>query len=87
MVLECGARDFAVSDVALVIAVEEQRLELSQVTLLDWLTAQRTARLRARCSAVHEDEFHVPPPNEKALSPMSLIEASAAQSSGAIMHR
>ena len=77
MVLQCWASDFAVTDVAFVIAVEDKCRKLSQVTLLDWLTAQRTARLRARCSAVHEDEFHVPPPNEKALSPMSLIEATA----------
>ena len=48
--------------VALVIAVGEPRCKFSQVALPDWLAAQRTERLRAGCPAIHQDEFHMPPP-------------------------
>ena len=52
-------------DVALVIAVEEPRHDVSQIALPDWLTAQPTERLRAGCPAIHQDEFHVASPNAK----------------------
>ena len=54
-----------VIDVALLAAVGVPRCDLSQVALSDWLTAQRTERLRSGCSAIHHDEFHVSPPNEE----------------------
>src|SRR6266699_423163 len=44
-------------------AVGEPRRKFSQVALPDWLTAQRTERLRAGCPAIHQDEFHMPPPH------------------------
>src|SRR6516164_7396303 len=62
MLLERWDEKLAVSGVALVIAVGEPRCKLSQVALPDWLTAQRTERLRAGCPAIHQDEFHIPPP-------------------------
>ena len=65
MVLECKDGSFAVVDVALVIAVEEPRHDVSQVALPDWLTAQRTGRLRAGCPAIHQDEFHGASPDAK----------------------
>src|SRR5262249_34120002 len=43
----------AVTGVALVIAIGEPRRKFSQVALSDWLTAQRTERLRAGCPAIH----------------------------------
>ena len=58
MILECKDGSFAVVDVALVIAVGELRPDITQVALLDRLTAQRAERLRAGCSAVHQDESH-----------------------------
>jgi hypothetical protein len=65
--MKLGRQDgnIAVIDVAIVIAVGEPRCDFSQVALSDWLTAQRTERLRPGCPAIHHDEFHVPPPNEK----------------------
>src|SRR5713101_6138830 len=48
--------------VALVIAVGEPRCKFSQVALPNWLTAQRTERLRAGCPAIHQDECHMRPP-------------------------
>ena len=65
MVLECKDGSFAVIDVALVIAVAELRRDIAQVALPDWLTAQRTERLRAGCPAIHQDEFHVASPDAK----------------------
>jgi len=62
MILECKDGSFAVVDVALVIAVGELRPDITQVALLDRLTAQRAERLRAGCSAVHQDESHVASP-------------------------
>src|SRR6516165_2616834 len=62
MLLERWDEKLAVSGVALVIAVGEPRRKLSQVALPDWLTAQRTERLRAGCPAIHQDKFHMPPP-------------------------
>src|SRR6266550_1872495 len=58
MLLERWDGKPAVTGVALVIAVGEPRRKFSQVALPDWLTAQRTERLRAGCPAIHQDEFH-----------------------------
>ena len=63
MILECKDGSLAVIGVAPVIAVEEPRHDVSQVALPDWLTAQRTERLRAGCPAIHQDEFHGASPN------------------------
>jgi len=63
MLLERWDEKLAVSGVALVIAVGEPRRKFSQVALPDWLTAQRTERLRAGCPAIHQDEFHMSPPH------------------------
>jgi hypothetical protein len=57
MLLERWDAKLAVTGVALVLAVGEPRRKFSQVALLDWLTAQRTERLRAGCPAIHQDEF------------------------------
>src|SRR6516225_1032467 len=62
MLLERWDEKLAVTGVALVIAVGEPRRKLSQVAPPDWLTAQRTERLRAGCPAIHQDEFHMLPP-------------------------
>jgi hypothetical protein len=65
MKLERQDGNIAVIDVAIVIAVGEPRCDFSQVALSDWLTPPRTERLRPGCPAIHHDEFHLPPPNEK----------------------
>jgi hypothetical protein len=65
MILERQDGNIAVIGVAPVAAVGEPRCNFSQVALSDWLTAQGTERLRSGCPAIHHDEFHVPPPNEK----------------------
>jgi hypothetical protein len=65
MMLESHDGSATVIDVALLAAVGEPRCDLSQVALSDRLTAQRTERLRPGCPAIHDDEFHVSPPNEK----------------------
>src|SRR5262249_27474159 len=62
MLLEREDGNLAVTGVALVIAVGEPRCQLSQVALPDRLAAQRAERLRAGYPAVHQDEFHLPPP-------------------------
>src|SRR5262249_29143076 len=62
MLLERWCGSLVVHGVALVIAEGEPRCKFSQVALPDWLTAQRTERLRAGCPAIHQDEFHMPPP-------------------------
>src|SRR6266498_4890394 len=62
MLLERWDGSLAVTGIALVIAVGEPRCKFSQVALPDWLTARRTERLRAGCPAIHQDEFHTPPP-------------------------
>jgi hypothetical protein len=63
MILECQDGNFAVIDVALVIAVGELRYDIPQVALPDRLTAQRAERIRAGCPAIYQDEFHVAPVN------------------------
>jgi hypothetical protein len=65
MNLDCLEANFAVTDVAIVIAVGQPRCDFSQVALPDWLTAYGTERLRPGCPAIHQDEFHMPSPNEK----------------------
>ena len=62
MLLERWDGKPAVTGVALVIAVGDPRCKFSQVALPDWLTAQRTERLRAGCPAIYQDKFHMPPP-------------------------
>jgi hypothetical protein len=55
----------AVIDIAIVTAIEESRPDFSQIALSDWLTAQHTKRLGAGCPAIHQDKFHVAPPEAK----------------------
>jgi hypothetical protein len=59
MLLERWDAKLAVTGVALVLAVGKPRRKFSQVALPDWLTAQRTERLRAGCPAIHQDKFQV----------------------------
>jgi hypothetical protein len=51
--------------VAIVIAVDEVRSDLSQVAFFDRLIAHRTDGLRARRPAIHQDESHVAPPDAR----------------------
>jgi hypothetical protein len=51
--------------VAIVIAVDEMRSDLSQVGFFDRLIAHHTEGLRARRPAIHQDESHVAPPDAK----------------------
>jgi hypothetical protein len=51
--------------VAIVIAVDEVRPDLSQVACADRLIAHHTRGLRARRPAIHHDESHVAPPDVK----------------------
>src|ERR1700682_5022164 len=76
MILECRDGNFAVIDVALVIAVGEPCCDLSQVAHRDRLTAHRTKRSRVGCPAIHQDESHVPAPNEKAERGVAREEAT-----------
>jgi hypothetical protein len=73
MILECKDGNFAVIDVALVIAVGELRFDIPQVALPDRLTAQRAERLRAGCPAIYQYEFHVTPANAKTMCAGPLI--------------
>ena len=65
MPLEHPVWIFAVTEVAVVIAVGKMRGQLAQVALADRLAAPCAEGLQAGCSAVDQDEPHVPPPNEK----------------------
>ena len=49
--------------VAIVIAVGEVRPDFSQVACFDRLQTARTEGPWARRPAIHQDEFHVRPPN------------------------
>ena len=51
--------------VAIVIAVDEVRPDLSQVACSDRLIAHHTDGVRAGPPAIHQYEFHVAPPNAK----------------------
>ena len=63
MLLDRGGGNFAVTDVAPVIAVGELSRKFSQIALPDRLATQRTASLLAGRPTIHDDEFHVPCPN------------------------
>ena len=63
MFLERWGGSLAVTDVAAVIAVGQLSCKFSQIALPDRLTTQRTASLPAGRPTIHDDEFHVPPPN------------------------
>jgi hypothetical protein len=64
--LEGFDRNLAVIDIALVIAEREPRADFSQKVLTDRHTAplMRAVSLRSGSPAIHQDEFHVPSPNE-----------------------
>ena len=51
--------------VAIVIAVGEVRPDFSQVACFDRLEAAHAKGPWARRSAIHQDKFHVAPPNAK----------------------
>src|SRR5258708_1490356 len=59
MILRCPDGNFAVTSVALAIAVGDPCCDFSQITPRDWLTAQCTERLRNGCPAIHHYEFHL----------------------------
>jgi hypothetical protein len=65
MTLECWDGNFAVADVTLVITVGEPCCDFSQIIRRNWLTAQRTERLRNGYPAIHHYEFHLLPPNRE----------------------
>ena len=51
--------------IAIVIAVGEVRPDFSQVACFDRLEAAHANGFWARRSTIHQDEFHVAPPNAK----------------------
>jgi hypothetical protein len=55
----------AVTRVAIVIAVDEVRSDLSQVACADRLIAHHTEGLRAGRPAMHQNESHAVPPDAK----------------------
>ena len=63
MLLERRGGNLAVTDVAAVIAVGELSCKFSQIAFPDRFATQRTASLLAGRPTIHDDEFHVPPPN------------------------
>ena len=65
MIRESLDRTPAVMRIAIVIAVEELRPDLSQVAGPNWLTAQHTGVLLEGRPVIHQYEFHVAPPNAK----------------------
>jgi hypothetical protein len=48
-----------------VIAVDEVRPDLSQIAFFDRLIAHHAEGLRAGRPAIHQDEFHLAPPDAK----------------------
>jgi hypothetical protein len=48
-----------VAEVAIVFAVGETGVELSQIAFADWLATQRAETLCARTPPVHQDKFHM----------------------------
>jgi hypothetical protein len=56
---------FAVSYVAIVIAVDEVRPDFSQVVRSDGLMARQAQGSCARRPPIHQNESHVAPPNAK----------------------
>jgi hypothetical protein len=63
MLLGRWGGNLAVTGVAPVIAVGEPTGQFSQIALPDRLATQRAASLLAGRPPIHDDEFHVPPPN------------------------
>jgi hypothetical protein len=59
MILQHWVGMFGMTEVAFVVAVGQPCSDFSHVALPDWLTAQRTERLRPGCPAIHQDEPHV----------------------------
>jgi hypothetical protein len=55
----------AVLGVAIVIAIDEMRSDLSQIAFFDRLIAHHAGRLRTGLPAVHQDESHAMPPDTK----------------------
>ena len=51
--------------VAIMIAIDEVRPDFSQIARSDRLIAPHTEGLRTGRPAIHQDEFHVAPPNAK----------------------
>jgi hypothetical protein len=66
---KCGA--FAVLGVAIMIAIGEPRLDLSQIVLPDRFAAQRTDRLPAGRSAIHQNKSHMASPNAVCVVPFA----------------
>jgi len=67
MIFDSQDGAYAVFSVALIIAVEEPRLDFSQIAQPDWLAAQRAERLQAGRPAIHQDVSHVVPPLHRKL--------------------
>jgi len=65
LILQRQKRNIAVLELTLVIAIGEPSWNFSQVHPPERLAALRTERWWGRYPAVHQDEFHMPPPNEK----------------------
>jgi hypothetical protein len=65
MILECRELDFAIAEVTVVTAVGEPCCEFTQIALRNRLTAQGTEGLWPGRPAIDQDEFHIPPSNEK----------------------
>jgi hypothetical protein len=65
MTFEKQDRAFAVTGVAIVVAVRELSPGFAQVARSDWLTAQHTEGFQAGRPAIHQYESHVAPPGER----------------------
>jgi hypothetical protein len=65
VIVEKNDGAFAMSHVAIVIAIDEVRSDFSQVARSDWLIAHHTQGSRTGLSAIYQDESHVAPPNVK----------------------
>ena len=63
VILECQDSADTVIGIAIGIAVGESRSDLSQVARADRPGAQRARGLPAGRPAIHQDEFHLTPPN------------------------
>jgi hypothetical protein len=65
MIFESQDGAFAVTGVAIEIAVGELRPDFTQIAPADGFTALHTQGLRAWRPAIHQYESHVAPPNAK----------------------
>ena len=65
MTLESQHGFLAVIGIAIMVAVRQPRLDLSQVARPDWPAAQHTQGLCAGRPPVHQYESHVAPPSAK----------------------